>query len=439
MSTRFTELLADRSRYHHQLDRLAARARGRRLDALVQDGVRFTQLSQERDEVLALVSRAVVDGSYRPGPATLRRARIGGKEREMARIAPLDLVVHGVIAEALAEVLEPSLSPRLYSYRRGRSPWQALRALARLARAHRAERPDPRTRGLYVLRSDVLAYTDSIPLVDGARLWLDLAAATGLASESSCFAMLRALLRPDVQDAAGAHVPIPRDRGLLFGAPTTNVLGNLYLTPLDEALSGLDGHYARFGDDVLFAHVDPGRVQNAKTILETMLAERGLTPNSKKLRVLYWNGAARPSLAWPQAEPTSVVAFLGASVGFDGTIALAPAKWTTLLRELRARVRRTAHLMLDEGAETRARVLAGIVEEAFDVRSELAVDQAPMLADLVSDRHQLRQLDYLLARWIAEEATGRAGPRAFRELGYRWLRQSAGLGSRVVARNRGRS
>jgi hypothetical protein len=61
-----------------------------------------------------------------------------------------------------------------------------------------------------------------------------------------------------------------------------------------------------------------------------------------------------------------------------------------------------------------------------------------MLGDLVSDRAQLAQLDYWLARSIAEAATGSRGVRAFRRMPYDWLRREAGLRSRVVARNRGR-
>src|SRR5207253_2879038 len=137
--------------------------------------------------------------------------------------------------------------------------------------------------------------------------------------------------------------------------------GNLYLMPLDEALAALGGAYARFGDDVLFAHSDPAAVRRAQAALEAILAARGLEPNRKKLRVLYWNGAARPSREWPEARGVSDLPFLGASVRFDGTIALAPAKWTAMLHEIRARIQRTAALLSAERPLARARVLAGVV------------------------------------------------------------------------------
>ena len=92
--------------------------------------------------------------------------------------------------------------------------------------------------------------------------------------------------------------------------------------------------------------------------------------------------------------------------------------------------------MPDETPEARAKVLATVVNAAFDVRSDLALGHKQMVSDLVSDRRQLAQLDYLLARWVAEASTGAVGPSAFRRLGYRWLRQTAGLESRLVYRNR---
>ena len=54
--------------------------------------------------------------------------------------------------------------------------------------------------------------------------------------------------------------------------------------------------------------------------------------------------------------------------------------------------------------------------------------------DLVSDRRQLAELDRLLALWIAEAVSQRAGVRAFRDLPWRRLR-ALGLQSLVKARN----
>ena len=291
-------------------------------------------------------------------------------------------------------------------------------------------------RGLYVLRSDVQAYAPSIPLGRASLLWPELGEVCGLDEASPHWAMLHALVTQELLEADGA--PRSREKGVLFGAPSSNALMNLYLMPLDAAFAELGGASARFGDDILFVHPDPAVVRRAKATLEEILASRGLAANPEKMRVLYWNGAARSSTEWAEALPVAAVSFLGASIGFDGTIGLTPAKWRALLRDLRARIMRTARLLEEVTPEARAKVLASMLDEAFDISSETGLPHKQMVSDLISDRSQLKQLDYLLALWIAEGATGKRGVRAFRQLSPEWLRREAGFTSRVVARNRGR-
>jgi hypothetical protein len=379
------------------------------------------------------VARAVGDGSFAPSPVTLHRARIGGRERWLAALPPLDLIVHAVVGGALAERLEPQLSPNLFSYRLGRSSWSALRMLARGASHHRRQHANPRDRGLYVLRADVQDFTDSWPIDDAAPLWPELRRLTGLPEDGACWRMLRRLLVPEL---AAPHARQGERRGILFGAPTTNVLANLYLTPLDHQLAATPGMlYARFGDDVFCAHADLDVLRGAGATLDHALSARGLRINRDKLRLLFWNGAGRRSAAAPEIAGTTQVAFLGGAVRFSGGVALSPRKWSVLLGDLRARVRRTALLLpRDAPAADRARVLVDVANQTLSPSSPLGAAYAPLLADMVSDRGQLRQLDWLLALWIAEAATRRGGVRAFRDLPYRRLRQ-LGLGSLVVARN----
>ncbi len=429
----FERAVADPTRIHGHLDGLAARADARRFELLVQDGVRFHDLLFERERVVELVRRSLADASYRPGRARLARSYIHGKWREIARLAVLDLVVHGVVNDVVSERLEARLSSRVYSYRKKRSSWDALRWLARVVKAHRERRPDPRTRGLYVLRADIERYAPSIPMTEQSPLWPELRRVAGLLETSPHWAMLLALVLQPLDGLDGA--PAVREKGVLFGAPTSNALMNLYLAPLDDALVALRGAYARFGDDILFAHADPDVVREARRVLDAVLAERALAANGEKCHVLFWNGAARPSSVWPAARGVTHVPFLGADVRFDGTVTLPPRKWAVMLSDLKGRIRRTSDLLDEEDPRERAKALAAMVNEAFDVRADLGLSHRLMLSDLISDRIQLRELDHLLARWVAEAATRRRGPRVFREMPYRWLRSEGGLASRVVARN----
>lgn len=438
----FSELVADEGAYHLELDRLAGRAKGARIDTLVHEGVRFSQMLDEADALVPRLARAVADGSYRPAPARIGLAHVGGRVREVGRVSGLDFVVHAVLARVLGTLLEPFLSEHLLSYREGSSQWTAIRHLRGVANEHRNARPDPRTRGLYVLRSDVAAYAHSIPLGDDSPLFDELCDAVDIPKVSPHRAMLRRLVCPPVLDAEGKPGP-PRTVGLMFGVPTTNVLDNFYLWPVDRALEKLGGTFARYGDDFMFAHEDHTVVRAAKAALEGGVVARRLKLNEHKHRVFYWNGASRPSLAWPEAEATREILFLGAAVRWEGTIALAPKKWRTMLRDLHRRIRRACALAVDPDDETskwpkrRARAAVAVVEAAFDPTSPLALGYVPLLRDLVDDRKQLEELDYLIAKWIAEAATGCVGPRAFREVPWKWLRTEAGLRSRLALRNRG--
>ena len=247
-------------------------------------------------------------------------------------------------------------------------------------------------------------------------------------------------------DGASSAAPPPaiasgaERRGVLFGAPTTNVLANLYLAPLDAKLGAVPGLlYARFGDDIFCAHADLTVLRTAQAELEAVLSARGLRLNQRKVRVLFWNGAGRRSVAAPQIEGAREIAFLGGAVCFSGGVALSPRKWSALAGDLRARVRRTAALLRASSTSTPndaevARSLVDVVNQSLSLQSPLATDYAPLLADLVSDRRQLAELDWLLALWIAEAATRRTGVRALRDLPGRRLR-ALGLRSVVEARN----
>ncbi len=433
MRRSFADALADPRRIDRQIDRIARRSDARLLEGLTQEGVRFADIVADRERFVKLLSRSLGDASFRPGIARTSVAFIAGKWRTLARLGAIDLLAHAVVGEVVGELLEPLLSPRVYSYRAKRSSWQALRLLARVARAHVAARPDPRTRGLYVLRTDIQSYAPSIPLGPSSPLWPQLRELTGLAESSPHWAMLEAIVLQPQVDRDGD--PVSRERGVLFGSPSSNALMNMFLMPLDEALDAVSGVYTRFGDDILFLHEDPDHVRHAREIIETTVEERGLLMNDAKLHVVYWNAAARPSEVWPEAKPMAKMPFLGAAIHFDGTIALSPAKWKIVLLDLRERIRGTARLLDGDPQEQKARILAEVVNAAFEPRTELALSHENMLRELVSDRSQLRELDYLLALWIAEAVSGHRGVRAFREVPYRWLREEAGLRSRVVVRN----
>lgn len=421
-------------RYLRAVQRLSAedRRRRRRDDAV--PGI--AQMALDARAVGKALARDIRSGAYRPTPASTRLAQLD-KERELLVLTPIDRVVHTVVGELLAEVIEPMLPDSLYSYRKGRSAQQALRVVGDYLRAHRDAHADPRQRGLYLLRADVAAYGDSIRMDARAPIWPMLEALAGGVPEpgSRYHAAWRVVV-------GTVHQPIVADGeacpavGVPTGSPVVAAIANLYLGPLDRALGSTpDGLYLRYGDDFLFAHRDRPQVDRALDRARAILEELGLALNRDKLRLYWFNGAARPD---PSGRAAGVdrVDYLGCTIQFGGTVSLTPAKANELLADVAARVRRSARLLEDAPVDQRIQALTAMLARGMDAASPGALRQAALINQMVDDRAQLRDLDYRIALVVAESLSGRRGPRAFRAVPYRRLRD-AGLPSLVVRRNRG--
>jgi hypothetical protein len=430
--------LADSRRYERQIDRLHRRylfTRG--LYELRQDDVSLASVVLNGPRVARMLARTVRRGEYRLEPAELRPVRADGKERVVYSLRLTDMIVHGVVADILSEAIAPALSRRLYSYRSGISWWDPISDLAAYARAHRRRHRDPRQRGLYVLQRDVDAYTDTIPVGPQSLLWPVLAEALGAGSAvpEADWRLVECVVRPDVRLADGALTcPI---RGVPTGQPISCVLFNLYLARLDRVLDGVPGgFYARYSDDILFAHPDAGVARRVDALIDETLAELGLCVNDEKRRSAYLTGAGRASPDWPEARGTTTVRYLGTAVSAEGTIGLSRKKVRRLLRDLERRALRTAAALGSADLDRRGTVVCSVLNRALDpAPGPFQQPSAALLRQAVTDRRQLAQLDYLLARIVLRAVTGDANVRAFRTVPYRRIRERWGLVSLLRARN----
>jgi hypothetical protein len=428
--------LGDARRYERQIDRLHRRyVFTRHLYELQQEDVSLARVVQQRARVAKLVAKTVAAGEYESAPARIREIRVDGKLRTVFAYRLTDLIVHGAVSDLLDEAITPLLSPRLYSYRKGVSWWTPVAEFSAYVRAHRRANPDPRDRGLYVLRRDVDAYTDSIPVHGASPLWPMLRGALGelRGPEQQ---LLESVVRPDVVRLDGGTVSLVH--GVPTGQPVSCVLFNLYLHELDRELADVPGaFYARYSDDFLFAHPDPAVVQRADAAIDAHIARLDLRLSQEKRRTLYLTGAGRASDVWAEARGTTGVPFLGTFVALDGRVSLSRKKLRTLLRDLRGRALQTANAVGRTDQERTGRVVCSVLNSALDRRpGPFQQRSAPLVSRVVTDRRQLAQLDYQLARIVLEAVTGDRSVRAFRRTPYRKIRETWGLRSTEHARNR---
>jgi hypothetical protein len=403
---------------------------------LDEGGVPFVDLIYDLPGLAKRLAREVASDRYAFSPGRLKRI-LADKPRDVFSCGLLDFVVHGVVGRMITEALEPTLSAHLYSYRRGVSPWRAVRDVGAFVRANRHALPTT-ARGLYVFRGDVRAFSDSIPVGAQAPIWPLLLGVLGATGKEPLWRIVEGAMRPEITaDDGSLYVP---SVGLPQGSPVTIPLLNLYLSALDHELSAVEGaFYGRFGDDILFAHADPETLKGAMASIEKHLGHHGLELNTEKVRVAYWNGAGRASGVWPEARGTTEIVFLGSKIRFDGAVALPRPKQRDLLLDLRRRLRDANRVLGPAAQSERASVLCRIANEVLDVRSPFCHPYAADLHALVTSRVELSELDRLIALAIAEIVSGRRGPRAFRDVPWHHLRREHGLVSLVLLRNRGKA
>jgi hypothetical protein len=433
--TSFHQNLSDYRKYERQIERLQTHRRG------IHEGeVSLARLNFHRAKIARMLARVVGRGEYVSGPARRKTIVVEGKERVVFSYGLRDLIVHGAVADSVAEALAPFLSSRLYSYRKGTAWWSAVSDFARFLRVYRKRHPEPKQRHIYVIRRDIDSYTDSIPVGEGAPVWEMLrnllASPDQPALGPSDWKLLGKVVRPEVE--VSGERPIVLERGVATGQPISCVLFNFYLADLDRRLEAVpDGFYARYSDDILFAHPSPEVVRKTGAEIDVFLERLGLRVKPAKSKDLYLTGAGRPSTDWPEAAGASAVPFMGVSVRADGTVSLGRKKTRKLLHDIAVRTRRVARSLPGEKPEELGRTICSTINQMFQADSVFSLEarSAALVRRAVTDRKQLAQLDHWIARIVLRAVTGDGSVRAFQKIPYRKIREEWGLISLEHARN----
>ncbi len=404
--------------------KLAKSARHRNL---VRDQVQIAFLLKDKKTLAKALATDLQNKDFSFGPLSEKNHRDkNGKERILYSLDFIDLIVHHLLAKDLTQKMEPSLSPNLYSYRRGRNWYEAVSSFAAYLRRHRGLHQDPKKRGLYVLKRDVSSYTDSIPVGSGSNLW-EMLAKTRLEKGNPILSFLKEALAAPVLSRDGERSC--KLIGLPTGSPLCCPIFNLYLSDLDHLISAYgDGFYARYGDDLLFATPHLELALEIEERADQHLKNLSLKFSEKKRRNLFFSGSAFGKPGW---EGVDKISWLGAQIHFRGTLAAKPEKVRLFLKNLRLRVQRLAETSPQPSLES----ICQSLNLSFSLNTELCESPVDFLLRGCTDRSQLRHLDHLIRLTLAETLSGVRGVKAYRFFSPDDLVKKGGLTSLTRGRN----
>ncbi len=433
------ELLTDPKTYEETILRIFAKRSQRGL-AFVEagGGVTYFSTATERQALSRLIARSVADGDYQPEPVELWFLESDGKRRAAHMPAFIDHVVGSALFQLLSHNARCYGLPGVYSYLPGLTNVAAMRALAAFVRAHR-ERVGASGPPLYVLQSDFEHYGDDLPVGPNAALWRTLHDVASLGSpsgeiNSTAWQLIVSLVRPVVRDGDGAE--FTRLYGAAMGTPLVPILGNLAVVPMDEAICAVEGvFYARYNDDFIVAHSDLAALHEADLRIDALVDELGVKRKLSKERRTALSGNGRPSAEDPAYRGRNRIDSLGLSVSHTGTMTLGPHRLRRFIGRIATRIDASAPALSSLPARERAQHLVKATNVMLDVANPFAVSGLSALLDTTTDRAVLKDLDFRIARKIAQVATERPGVRGFRQLPPEVLRREMGLVSLVHLRN----
>lgn len=220
------------------------------------------------DKRLQRLSEQLREGTYEP--RAVKRVWIPkatGKLRPLGIPTIIDRVVQASLRNAIEPIFERKFADCSYGFRPGRGCKDALRQVdAGLKRGR-----------TWVVDVDIEQYFDSI---DKQRLMTEVA--TEIA-DGSVLDLIETFLEQDVIDGMKRWRP---ERGTPQGAVISPLLANIYLHPVDVAMTAEGYELIRYADDMVILCGSRDEADRALGRLGALLEARGLRLHPTKTRVV---------------------------------------------------------------------------------------------------------------------------------------------------------
>lgn len=439
MTADWVKLLSSKDLYEQSLQQVVESAAWKNSpEARQQNGCTLSTMRFSRGRLSRAICRDIVNGDYQYSPGVPCEVKVKEKIRTVYQFVPTDRVVNLAVTTVLNNLAEQILVKNVYSYRNGYSYIGAVQDFARYIRSYRAKIKDPRDRGLYVVRSDISSYFDSIPTGANSPLWTWLRKLLGedkVNKYPELWNIFQQAIHPLIVLPNGGNGY--REFGVPTGSPVSNAIANLYLAELDARLAAYeDSFYARYGDDIIFANSSDSITDQALADIKDSLNLLGLSLNEKKTETVFFNGAGRSS-ANSGYRGNNRLEFLGFSIDFHGTISIKPKRINAMLAEFEACFLRLARLVCKNNPDPDkcGPIFTRYLNILLNPAHPGCHPYAKILRTVVTDRPQLQQLDYRLIRLLIYVATGTKKATMLKKYPPSHVRQNWHYQSLVTLRN----
>ena len=232
------------------------------------DGMSIAMFRARADKRLRRLSEQLREGTYEP--RAVKRVWIpkgGGKLRPLGVPVIIDRIVQTSLRNVIEPIFERKFLDCSYGFRPGRGCKDALRTVA-----------EGLKRGwTWVVDVDIEQYFDSI---DKKRLMAEVASEI---ADGSVLGLIEQFLNQEVMDGMKRWQP---ERGTPQGAVISPLLANIYLHPVDVAMTADGYRIVRYADDMVILCETREEAETALVRLDALLTERGLRLHPEKTRIV---------------------------------------------------------------------------------------------------------------------------------------------------------
>ncbi len=435
--------LTDPSLYLNEIERLHRQLqKNHKLFDKKQNGAQFYQISMHRNKIAKMLASSVSNHEYKLTVCHQNWINISGKKQPLLSYPITDRIVIGALYQAILPESVSTFHDTLYSFIKGKSNYLATKSVCR----HLKKTSQANNNGhldLFILKTDISDYTNSIPISPNASIWDKLKSLMYCCDPNHDISqyhwdLILSTVRPCYYTPEG-HLA-QNHIGVAYGTQMTTLIANLYLSSLDHNLSMIkDLFHVRYGDDIILIHKDPETLKTAYLELKHYIKKHHLSIHPKKNQWIYLTKAGRPCTIDSSFVGQHQFNYLGFSVQADGSLRLKKQHTHQFMKKIHARIRSASHLTQKLSMDKRGSAICSAVMQAMKHDNPFNIDDLHRYYSQHDDRRQLKQMDRQIALWVAQASCGIYKQSAFRIIPYKKIRSEWHLPSLCHTRNKSSS